>query len=154
MGSVTRSRRGRLKFLVMSSWKSTSISSCFACIPQFLVLRRSSAAFCTRTTGGYVSSSNSKSRPKARKPMIATRYSVQRQPIWGFITMKPPIKGARSGPVKTVMEKTVMARPRVRLSNMSENTAATTARGQAPKRPPKKRQRRTVWRSLPVAAPT
>ncbi len=86
--------------------------------------------------------------------MIATRYSVQRQPMWGFMMMKPPMNGARRGPVNTVMEKTVMARPRVRLSNMSENTAATTARGQAPKRPPKKRQRRTVWRSLPVAAPT
>ena len=35
MGSVTRSRSGRLKFLVMSSLKSTSISSCLACIPQF-----------------------------------------------------------------------------------------------------------------------
>ena len=76
--------------------------------------------------------------------MIATMYSVQRQPMWGFMIMKPPMKGARSGPVNTVIEKTVMARPRVRLSNMSENTAATTASGQAPKSPPKKRQRRTV----------
>jgi hypothetical protein len=49
--------------------------------------------------------------------------------------MKPPINGASRGPVKTVMEKTVIAKPRVRLSNMSEKTAATTANGQAPKIP-------------------
>jgi len=49
--------------------------------------------------------------------------------------MKPPMKGAKSGPVKTVMENKVMANPRVLLSNMSENTAATTARGHAPKMP-------------------
>lgn len=30
----------------------------------------------------------------------------------------PPTKGARSGPVKTVIENTVIARPRVRLSNI------------------------------------
>jgi hypothetical protein len=49
--------------------------------------------------------------------------------------MKPPMKGASNGPVKTVMEKTVIANPLVLLSNMSENTAATTANGQAPKIP-------------------
>jgi hypothetical protein len=49
--------------------------------------------------------------------------------------MKPPINGASKGPVKTVIEKTVMANPRVLLSNMSEKTAATTANGQAPKIP-------------------
>ncbi len=65
--------------------------------------------------------------------------------------MKPPMKGASSGPVKTVMEKTVMAMPRVRLSNMSEKIAATTASGQAPKKPAKKRVMRTVWRSLATA---
>ncbi len=65
--------------------------------------------------------------------------------------MKPPTKGASMGPVKTVMEKTVMAMPRVRLSNMSEKTAATTARGQAPKKPAKKRVMSTVWRSLATA---
>ena len=63
------------------------------------------------------------------------------------------MNGARRGPVNTVMEKTVMARPRVLLSNMSEKTAATTARGQEEKAPPKKRQMRTVWRSFPVAVP-
>jgi hypothetical protein len=49
--------------------------------------------------------------------------------------MKPPINGASRGPVKTVIEKTVIANPLVRLSNMSEKTAATTANGQAPKIP-------------------
>jgi hypothetical protein len=49
--------------------------------------------------------------------------------------MKPPINGASKGPVKTVIEKTVIANPRVLLSNMSEKTAATTANGQAPKIP-------------------
>jgi hypothetical protein len=49
--------------------------------------------------------------------------------------MKPPMNGAKRGPVKTVMEKTVIANPRVLLSNMSEKTAATTARGHAPKMP-------------------
>jgi len=49
--------------------------------------------------------------------------------------MKPPMNGAKSGPVKTVIEKTVMANPRVLLSNISEKTAATTARGHAPKMP-------------------
>lgn len=68
--------------------------------------------------------------------------------------MKPPMNGARSGPEKTVIEKTVIARPLVRLSNMSEKTAATTAKGQAPKRPPKKRHSKTVCRSLAVATAT
>ena len=45
------------------------------------------------------------------------------------------MKGARSGPVKTVIENTVIANPRVLLSNISEKTAATTASGQAPKIP-------------------
>jgi hypothetical protein len=54
--------------------------------------------------------------------------------------MNPPIKGASNGPVKTVIEKTVIANPRVLLSNMSENTAATTARGHAPKIPRYARQ--------------
>lgn len=58
--------------------------------------------------------------------------------------IKPPMNGASRGPVKTVMEKTVMARPRVLLSNMSENTAATTASGHEPKTPAKKRVNRTV----------
>lgn len=49
--------------------------------------------------------------------------------------MKPPMNGASNGPVKTVIENTVMAIPRVLLSNMSANTAATTARGQAPNIP-------------------
>jgi hypothetical protein len=65
--------------------------------------------------------------------------------------MKPPMKGASKGPVKTAMEKMVMAMPRVALLNMSEKTAATTASGQAPKKPAKKRQMRTVWRSLATA---
>ena len=85
--------------------------------------------------------------------MIAAKYSVHRQPRLEFITVKPPMNGARRGPVKTVMEKTVMARPRVLLSNMSEKTAATTASGQEAKTPPKNRQMRTVWRSFPTAVP-
>jgi hypothetical protein len=39
--------------------------------------------------------------------------------------MKPPMNGARKGPQKTVTENTVIANPRVRLSNMSEKTAPT-----------------------------
>ena len=55
--------------------------------------------------------------------------------------------------MKAVMEKTVTARPRVRLLNMSEKTAATTARGQEPKTPPKNRQIKTVCKSFPTALP-
>ena len=91
-----------------------------------------------------------RSRPKARKAMKETMYSVQRQPRYE-VEMKPPIKGAIIGPVKTVMENKVMAISFVLLSNMSEKTAATTASGQAPKKPPKKRVMRMVWRFLAVA---
>ena len=119
-------------------------------MPQFLVRRRSSEALVMRMTGGYVSSRKKKSRTKVVKPMIEARYWVHRQPRYE-VTMKPPIKGASRGPVKTAMEKSVTAMPRVLLSNMSEKTAATTASGQAPKKPLKKRQRRMVWMSLPVA---
>lgn len=87
------------------------------------------------------------------KPIIAAIYSVQRQPMCLFSTIKPPRNGARRGPVKTIIENTVIARPRLLLSNMSEKTAATTARGQEPKTPPKNRQIRTVWRSFPTAVP-
>ena len=97
-----------------------------------------------RTIGGYVSSRKVRLRPKAKKPIMATMYSVHLQPKLGFIIMKPPTKGASKGPVKTVIEKTVMARPRVLLSNMSEKTAATTVRGQDPKTPAKKRDSITV----------
>jgi hypothetical protein len=61
------------------------------------------------------------------------------------------MNGASRGPEKTVMEKTVIARPRVLLSNMSEKTAPTTARGEAPKKPPQNRHMRTVCRSFPAA---
>ena len=61
------------------------------------------------------------------------------------------MKGANKGPEKTVMEKSVTAKPRVRFPNMSEKTAATTASGQEPKTPPKKRVMRTVCKSLPTA---
>lgn len=67
--------------------------------------------------------------------------------------MNPPMNGASSGPAKTVMLKTVMASPRSLLENMSANTAPTQARGQAPKNPPKKRQMKTVCRSLATATP-
>lgn len=94
-------------------------------------------------TGGYDSERKNKSRMKAANPIMAGRYSVQRHPKYDS-TMKPPMKGASMGPVKTVMEKMAIAVPRVLLSNMSEKTAATTARGAAPKKPPKNRQMRTV----------
>ena len=65
--------------------------------------------------------------------------------------MNPPMNGARRGPRNTVLEKTEIATPRVRLSYMSENTAATTANGELPKIPAKKRQIMTVCRSLATA---
>jgi hypothetical protein len=65
--------------------------------------------------------------------------------------MKPPMKGANKGPMKTVAEKTATARPRSLLSNMSAKTAATMASGLEPKRPVKKRQIITVCRSLATA---
>lgn len=86
---------------------------------------------------------------KATLPIMAAKYMVQRQPRYDS-TMKPPMKGASRGPVKTAMLKMVMAMPRVALLNMSEKTAATTARGHAPKKPAKKRQIKTVCRSFPV----
>lgn len=153
MGSVTKRRSGRLKFFVTSSRKLTSISSCLAWIPQFLVRRRSTSAFCTRTIGGYDSSRKITLSPKAMKPIIAAMYSVQRQPMCLFNTINPPRNGARSGPVKTIIENTVIARPRLLLSNISEKTAATTARGQEPNTPPKNRQIKTVCRSFPTAVP-
>ena len=45
----------------------------------------------------------------------------------------------------------MIAIPRVRLSNMSENTAATHVRGQAPKNPLKNRQMSSVCKSLETA---
>lgn len=50
-----------------------------------------------------------------------------------------------------VMEKIVMAIPRVRLSNISEKTAATQVRGHAPKKPLKNRQIRSVCKSFETA---
>lgn len=84
------------------------------------------------------------------KPMIAVMYSVHRHPKYDM-TMNPPIKGANKGPMKTVAEKTATASPRRRLLNMSEKIAATTARGQDPKRPPKNRHIMIVCRSLATA---
>lgn len=55
-------------------------------------------------------------------------------------------------PVKTVMENTVIARPLSLLLNISAKTAPTQVNGQAPKNPPKKREMKIVWTSLPVAA--
>jgi hypothetical protein len=48
-------------------------------------------------------------------------------------------------------KKTVIARPLLRLSKMSDRKAGEMARGQAPKNPPKNRHIRIVWRSFPVA---
>lgn len=87
---------------------------------------------------------------KQANPMKDTMYSVQRYPR-SDITMKPPMNGAINGPVKTVIEKIVMAIPRVRLSNMSEKTAATQVRGHAPKNPLKNRQMRSVCKSFETA---
>jgi len=58
--------------------------------------------------------------------------------------MKPPIKGAKRGPEKTVIENKVRANPLVLLSNMSEKTAATTAKGPAPNIPPQNLHNKTV----------
>jgi len=66
--------------------------------------------------------------------IIVTYHSVHLHPRYES-TMNPPIKGASKGPVNTVIEKTVIANPRVLLSNISEKTAATTAKGHAPKMP-------------------
>ena len=51
------------------------------------------------------------------------------------------------------MENTATAVPRVRLSNISENTAATTDSGQAPAKPEKNRQIMMVWMFAAVATP-
>ena len=53
--------------------------------------------------------------------------------------------------MKTATAKAAIAKPRVLLSNMSAKAAATTANGQEPKRPSKKRQIMMVWISLAVA---
>lgn len=119
-------------------------------MPQFLVLLLNSDAFCTSTTGGYVSSRNSTSSPKAMKPIKELIYSVHLHPKLLLVT-KPPMNGASSGPINTVAENTATASPRLALSNISAKTAATTAKGQEPKRPAKKRQMRIVWRFLATA---
>lgn len=75
-------------------------------------------------------------RANAENPKIATKYSVHRHPRYE-LEMKPPINGARKGPQNTVREKAVIARPLLLLSYMSEKTAATTVKGQAPKKPAK-----------------
>jgi len=41
------------------------------------------------------------------------------------MTMKPPMKGARKGPVKTITLNRQIAIPRVLFANMSAKTAAT-----------------------------
>ena len=67
--------------------------------------------------------------------------------------MKPPMKGANNGPMKTVAEKTAIAKPRVLLLNISANAAATTAKGHEPNKPSKNRQIMTVWMSFATATP-
>src|SRR5277367_2206123 len=94
-----------------------------------------------------------RSRAKAVKPIIAGRYSVQRDPRYVAV-IKPPMNGAKKGPVKTVTENTVIAKPLVLLSNISEKTAATTARGHAAKKPPQNLQIMIVCRSLATATAT
>lgn len=75
-------------------------------------------------------------RVNAENPKIATKYSVHRHPRYEVV-MKPPMNGATKGPLNTMREKTVIARPLLLLSNISEKTAATTVKGQAPKKPAK-----------------
>lgn len=65
--------------------------------------------------------------------------------------MKPPMNGASNGPEKTVMLNTVIASPRCRFENISAKTAPTHVRGQAPKKPEKNLQMKTVCASLPTA---
>ena len=86
------------------------------------------------------------------KAIIAVRYSVHLQPRYDIVK-KPPMKGPKSGPIKTVIEKTAIANPRCALSNISEKTAATTASGQDPKIPLKNRQSMIVCKSLATATP-
>lgn len=64
-----------------------------------------------------------KSTTTAEAPIIPVRYSVQRQPRW-LCTIKPLTVDANSGPVKTVIVKRVIAKPRMRLSKMSEKTGS------------------------------
>ena len=71
---------GRETFLVINSLKSTSISSCLAWMPQFLVARRNSLALFTKVIGGYVSGRKMARSAKAEKPMMAEMYSVHLQP--------------------------------------------------------------------------
>lgn len=69
-------------------------------------------------------------------------------------SLRESMHRAKHGTVKEkfiLIENTVTAKPRVRLSNMSENTAATQVKGQAPKKPAQKRQMITVCRSFPTA---
>lgn len=80
IGSVKRIRIGRLTLRTISSLKSTSISSCLACIPQFFVRLLSSDALLISTTGGYVSSINSSSKINAAKPIKLLMYMVHLQP--------------------------------------------------------------------------
>jgi hypothetical protein len=80
MGSVNRILMGLLTLRTISSLKSTSISSCLAWIPQFLVRRRSSDALLMSTTGGYVSSRKKSSIVNVKNPMNELMYMFQRQP--------------------------------------------------------------------------
>ena len=56
--------------------------------------------------------------------------------------------------VLTIILNTVIAKPLVLLSNISENTAATTVSGAAPKKPPQKRQISVVCKSFDTATAT
>jgi hypothetical protein len=80
---------------------------------------------------------------KAVKPMNEEMYSVHLHPRYDIV-MKPPANGASNGPMNTVAEKQAIARPQVSLLYMSAKIAATTASGQDPNSPSKKRQIRTV----------
>jgi len=80
MGSVKRILRGLDTFFTRSSLKSTSISSCLAWMPQFLVARRRADAFDTKIMGAYVSSRKKKLRIRAENPMNEEMYIVHLQP--------------------------------------------------------------------------
>jgi hypothetical protein len=80
---------------------------------------------------------------KAVKPMNEEMYSIHLHPRYDIV-MKLPTNGVSNGPMNTVSKKQAIARPRVSLLYMSAKIAATTASGQDPKSPSKKRQIRAV----------
>jgi hypothetical protein len=139
--------------LTINSLMSTSISPFLARIPQFFVNLLNSDALATNFRGGYVSSKKKSAKMNAEKSMNEEMYSVHLHPRYDIVR-KPPIKGASIGPIKTVAENAATARPRVSLLYISAKIAATTVRGQDPKKPSKNREIMTVWTFAAVAIAT